>query len=74
MARQWGSEAGLEGLLFAPWLTTGDLEAQIASETHAGTLGASQPSLVQFGVATVMRRYQVPSAFKPSNAESGRSG
>jgi len=54
VARQWGSEAGLEGLLFAPWLTVGDLEAGIANEVHPGTLGASQPSLVQFGVGTDM--------------------
>lgn len=51
-ARAWTGDSGLEGRMFAPWLTSADLEHQIAALAHAGTLGATQPSLASFGVST----------------------
>jgi hypothetical protein len=52
IARTWTDDTALEGRLFAPWLTGGDLEAEISAVTHPGALGATQPSLVHFGVGT----------------------
>lgn len=49
-AAAWGGEAGLEGRLFAPWLTTADLEAELAVAGRPGVLGATQPSLAELGV------------------------
>ncbi len=46
--------AGLEGRLFAPWLTSADLTAELARQEAPGTLGASQPSLAQFGIGPEM--------------------
>jgi len=52
VARTWTGDAPLEGRFFAPWLTVGDLEAELSRVTHPGVVGATEPSLVHFGVGT----------------------
>ncbi|MBW2256135.1 MAG: hypothetical protein JRI25_16265, partial [Deltaproteobacteria bacterium] len=52
VARTWTGDVSLEGRLFAPWLTANDLEVELSRVTHPGVLGATQPSLIHFGVGT----------------------
>ena len=44
-------ETGLSGTLFAPWLTSADLTAELTTATNPGVLGATMPALDGLGVA-----------------------
>lgn len=61
-------EAGLASRLFAPWPSSSDLRAELATNSEAGVLGARAPSLRSIGLGTIAATIDDPQLAKDETA------